>query len=85
MNVNFEPIILRLLIKVFLKAIILTRNQTMTSEVESCGPESTYAYADFKMNSTLVTDFDMVCDQAKEVDSGIQADIWSLSLRSGCR
>ena len=57
----------------------------MTSEVESCGPESTFTYADFKMDSTLVTDFDMVCDQAKEVDSGIQADIWSLSLRSGCR
>ena len=70
----------------FFLPIIVTRNQTMTSEVESCGPESTYAYADFKMNSTLVTDFDMVCDQAKEVDSSsIQADIWSLSLRSGCR
>ena len=78
--------VLRLIIKVFLKAIIFTRNQTMTNEVESCGPESTYAYADFKMNSTLVTDFDMVCDQAKEVDSSsIQADICSLSLRSGCR
>ena len=48
-------------------AFIITRNQTMTREVESCGPESTFAYADFKMDSTLVTDFDMVCDQAKEV------------------
>ena len=43
----------------------------MTSEVESCGPESTFAYADFKMDSTLVTDFDMVCDQAKEVSDQV--------------
>ena len=39
----------------------------MTSEVESCGPESTYAYAQFKMGSTLITEFDMVCDKSREV------------------
>ena len=39
----------------------------MTSEVESCGPESTYAYAPFKMESTLITEFDMVCDKSREV------------------
>ena len=39
----------------------------MTSEVESCGPESTYAYAEFKMESTLITEFDMVCNSSREV------------------
>ena len=39
----------------------------MTSEIESCGPESTYAYDQFKMQSTLVTEFDMVCDKSREV------------------
>ena len=39
----------------------------MTSEVEACGPESSYAYDQFKMDSTLVTEFDMVCDKSREV------------------
>ena len=39
----------------------------MTSEVESCGPESSYAYDQFKMDSTLVTEFDMVCNKSREV------------------
>ena len=39
----------------------------MTSEVESCGPESTYTYAQFKMVSTIITEFDMVCDKSREV------------------
>ena len=39
----------------------------MTSEVESCGPESSFAYGQFKMDSTLVTEFDMVCNKSREV------------------
>ena len=39
----------------------------MTSEVESCGPESTFVYDKFDMESTLVTEFDMVCNKSREV------------------
>ena len=39
----------------------------MTSEVESCGSESSFAYEQFKMDSTLVTEFDMVCNKSREV------------------
>ena len=45
----------------------------MTSEIESCGPESTYAYDQFKMQSTLVTEFDMVCDKSREVSRFIES------------
>ena len=39
----------------------------MTSEVESCGPESSFTYGPMIMESTLFTEFDMVCDKSKEV------------------
>ena len=39
----------------------------MTTEVESCGPESSFAYGPMIMESTLFTEFDMVCDKSKEV------------------
>ena len=39
----------------------------MTSEVESCGSESSFAYEQFKMDSTLVTEFGMVCNKSREV------------------
>ena len=46
---------------------LITAAQTMTSEVESCGAESSFAYGQFKMDSTLVTEFDMVCNKSREV------------------
>ena len=46
---------------------LFTVDQTMTSEVESCGPESSFAYGQFKMDSTLVTEFDMACNKSREV------------------
>ena len=52
---------------VFISNTMIPGHQTMTSEVESCGPESSYAYAQFKMDSTLVTEFDMVCNKSREV------------------
>ena len=46
---------------------IIPGHQTMTSDVESCGPESTYVYDQFHMETTLVTEFNMVCNKSREV------------------
>ena len=39
----------------------------MTTEVESCGAGSSFAYSPMVMESTLLTEFDLVCDTYKKV------------------
>ena len=46
---------------------MISCDQTMTSEVESCGTGSSFAYSPMAMESTLLTEFDMVCDTSKKV------------------
>ena len=42
----------------------------MTTEVESCGPGSSFTYSPMVMESTLLTEFDLVCDTYKKVVKG---------------
>ena len=39
----------------------------MTTEVESCRAGSSFAYSPMVMESTLLTEFDLVCDTYKKV------------------
>ena len=46
---------------------MISCDQTMTTEVESCGAGSSFAYSPMVMESTLLTEFDLVCDTYKKV------------------
>ena len=49
---------------------MISCDQTMTTEVESCGAGSSFAYSPMAMESTLLTEFDLVCDTYKKVVKG---------------
>ena len=69
--------VLKVLIVMFVMvAIVLMMMFSLTSDVVKCPPNADFTFNNFQFEKTLVTEWDLVCDQDYKVPCGQGARNW---------